>query len=79
MWLAAELEGDPRPCAGPYSFGEGRTILRQAGTSQGTEACLGADTFGGGIASERRLRKDGCHASLNFLRVLKEFRYRVYF
>ena len=28
---------------------------------------MGADTFGGGIASERRLRKDGCHASLIFL------------
>ena len=45
LWLAAELEGDPCPYAGRYSFGAGRTILRQAGTLRGTQARLGADTF----------------------------------
>ena len=34
--LAAELEGDPCPYAGRYSFGAGRTIVRQAGTLRGT-------------------------------------------
>ena len=30
---------------GPYRFGAGRTVLRQAATLRGTEARLGADTF----------------------------------
>ena len=59
----------------------GRYIAGHGGTLGGGQICmlLFWGEAGHRMASERRLRKDGCHASLNFLRVLKEFRYRVYF